>query len=87
MSLEQLEEILNSGKIKEKDLEIVKTRYGYYNDNKPLSMQEVADIFGYSSKQTISDAEERTMKKLRSVFISPRNKKDFHIFNGYNTLK
>lgn len=33
MSLEQLEEILNSGKIKEKDLEIVKTRYGYYNDN------------------------------------------------------
>ena len=67
MSLEQLEEILNSGKIKEKDLEIVKTRYGYYNDNKPLFMQEVADIFGYSSKQTISDAEERTMKKLREI--------------------
>ncbi len=67
MSLEQLEEILNSGKIKEKDLEIVKTRYGYYNDNKPLLMQEVADIFGYSSKQTISDAEERTIKKLREI--------------------
>ena len=50
-------------------------------------MQEVADIFGYSSKQTISDAEEKKKKKLRSVFISPRNKKDFHIFNGYNTLK
>lgn len=30
-------------------------------------MQEVADIFGYSSKQTISDAEERTMKKLREI--------------------
>ena len=79
MSLDKLKETLNSGKINERDIEIVKTRYGYYNGSKPLSMQKVADIFGFSSKQSVSKKEKRTIKKLRKVFISSRNRKDFNL--------
>ena len=75
--------------LKKKDIEIIKTRYGYYTNDVPQTYQEVSDAFGYSSKQTPRDAEHRAIKTLRKEFITLRNKQDFPIdkIDGYNTIK
>ena len=88
LSLEQLEKALKDSKIKERDVEVLKTKYGYYSDNEPKFNSEVADIFGYSSNSTIGFIEEKTIKKLRKILISPVNEVDFPICNdGYIRLK
>ena len=81
LSIEQLDEILKSGAIGEKDTEIIKAKFGYGNKDEPRSYQEVADMFGYRSKQTIINAEGRAIKKLRRILISTGNKKDFCLNN------
>ena len=74
--IDDLEYTLHNCGLNEKEVEIIKTRYGFYSNDEPIKLEDVGEMFGVS-RETIRNVERKAIKKLREALISPRNKKDF----------
>lgn len=63
-----ISDLLNSGLIKKRDIEILKLRNGFYN-NKRYTLKEIAEIFNLSSER-IRQIEEKSYENLKNSSYS-----------------
>lgn len=76
--IKDMEQILSNCGIKPRDLEILKTRYGFYNNDDVVKPDDVAKKFGIT-RQRVNKIEKDVLIKIRAYVISSSNKQDFYI--------
>ena len=54
--------------LSERECEVIKMRFGFY-DNKPMTLQDVADEFGLT-RERVRQIEAKALRKLRNRFMA-----------------